>query len=225
MKKSFSIFLILFFAIGLANSQEIVEKRYFRNKAATIRTDEQNAKVLETTSQEPNGTLKYELRSTRDNKLLRLRYYKDDIPVGEWLTSDGRKLNYNFDLPYTENDCEGIVYYDLLEGIALTPVMGFFEPPVFQLEENNFRRYVVRRIVYPEASYEKGVQGKTLFKFVIDESGKLVDLTVLKGAETGLDKEAARIMRQSPVWKPAMIDGKPIRVCIKMAVIYLFQQV
>jgi TonB family protein len=223
MKRNILIILFLSFASYFVTGQEVIEKRYFKSKSSDLPVDEKKAKVVELITKEKDGALRYEMRGIKNNNLIRLRSYKDGSPVGKWVTDDGKSLDYDFDLPYRDKEYDNIVYYDLIYRMTTTPVIGNFEPPVFPLENDNFRRYVVLRLTYPEASYENGIQGNTICQFIINESGKLVDLSVLKSADKVLDKEVARVIRQSPTWKPAMVDGKPVSVGIRMSVIFAFQ--
>jgi TonB family protein len=223
MKKIIFLTVLLTTLVFVTEAQQAVQKRYFRAKDATRQVSEKAAKYIEEIITEPDGTMKYEMREIKSNLVVRIRRYRDGTPVGEWLTTKGEKLDYNFDLQYGLGNCEGQVYFDLLEKMIYTPAVGLYKPPVFPYEEDNFRRYVVRRIKFPAASYEKGVQGKTMFKFIIDESGSIINLTVLESADKVLDKEAARIILDAPKWKPATIDGKPMKVCTLMGVLFSFQ--
>ncbi|NMH28960.1 energy transducer TonB [Flavobacterium silvaticum] len=54
-------------------------------------------------------------------------------------------------------------------------------------------------------------KGKILLSFVVDQTGKVVDVKVLQGINPRLDKEAVRVLEKSPLWKPAMQKGRLVR--------------
>ena len=64
---------------------------------------------------------------------------------------------------------------------------------------------------YPQEAVEKGIQGRVLVDFIIDEDGKLRDVKVLKGVDPLLDEEAVRIVSGSPKWKPGRLRGEKVK--------------
>lgn len=64
---------------------------------------------------------------------------------------------------------------------------------------------------YPAILKENGVQGRVLVRFIIECDGSLSFLRVDKSPSEELSKEALRLVRSMPKWKPAMKDGQPVR--------------
>lgn len=78
-----------------------------------------------------------------------------------------------------------------------------------------FRKYLSENIRYPDSAQVKGLEGKVYLKFVVDTSGKITDVTMLKGIKDcpECDEEAMRVLRSYPYkWKPGTIAGKPVSV-------------
>ncbi|MBS1771827.1 MAG: TonB family protein [Bacteroidetes bacterium] len=75
--------------------------------------------------------------------------------------------------------------------------------------ESDVMTYVGNNLRYPEDAKEKGIEGKVLVKFWINESGTVSDAEVLQGLSKSCDEEAIRIVSQMPPWEPATIDGTP----------------
>ena len=71
---------------------------------------------------------------------------------------------------------------------------------------------------YPDAAVRDGIQGRVLVDFVIDESGKVTDVKVLKGVDPLLDDEAVRVIAASPAWKPGLVRGKKVKAEISLYV-------
>ena len=67
---------------------------------------------------------------------------------------------------------------------------------------------------YPADAYSRGIEGRVTCAFVINTDGKVSDVTVLRGVEQTLHKEAVRILSKMPDWTPGKIDGQlvPVRV-------------
>ena len=69
-------------------------------------------------------------------------------------------------------------------------------------DANEFSKWVAENLVYPEKCRHSKVQGSVILKFTIAETGKVSDITVLKGVNEELDKEAVRVVSESPLWTP-----------------------
>ncbi len=73
--------------------------------------------------------------------------------------------------------------------------------------------FLSKNIEYPSVCRENGIQGKVFLKFVIDESGDLQSIEVIKSSGTDLlDKEAVRVAHQMSRWKPGYQKGKAVKV-------------
>lgn len=71
----------------------------------------------------------------------------------------------------------------------------------------------VRR--YPSRAYRDGIEGRVLCSFIVNEDGSLSHISVLKGVEESLDREAVRILSKMPAWDVGMVDDVAVPVyCI-----------
>jgi len=91
------------------------------------------------------------------------------------------------------------------------------DPAVFQDDKGNsgdlngFRNWVQQNLKYPEAAAKNGIQGKVYVQFVINTTGEIVAVKVLRGVDPILDNEAIRVISSSPKWKPAKQSGKVVK--------------
>jgi TonB family protein len=216
MNRIFITVLILM-VCSLLKGQDIVEKKYYKNKYKEPAKSEKLAKLVEITIQEPDGTLRYELRDTKSDKLLQLKLYKDKVPVGKWLFTD------NFELEYISQEYEGFLRYDIKENSMKGDTSSELEPPVFPLNDNDFRSFIAANLNYPCIAAENGIQGKVISQFILDESGKITRFSILESADPELDKEAARVILKSPTWTPAKLDGHPVGVHIIMPIVFVLK--
>lgn len=73
-------------------------------------------------------------------------------------------------------------------------------------------KFLRENIKYPVEALKKGVQGKVIVLFVVDEQGKVTDTQVERSVDPALDAEAMRVVNSMPRWTPGKQDGKPVRV-------------
>lgn len=83
--------------------------------------------------------------------------------------------------------------------------LGSTDPKVF------LQKWVYTYMKYPQEAVKNGIQGRVLVDFIIDETGKVRDVKVLKGADPLLDEEAVRIISGSPQWKPGKLRGQKVK--------------
>ena len=81
----------------------------------------------------------------------------------------------------------------------------------------NFLR---NNLQYPEECKDKAIQGRVIVKFIIDESGKIICPYVYRSLHPALDKEALRIVKLMPDWKPASNNKVPCKVCYTLPILF-----
>lgn len=78
---------------------------------------------------------------------------------------------------------------------------------------------------YPQMMKEAGVEGRVFVTFVVDKSGKVTDVEVMKGVAGGkaLDKEAVRMVSSLPKFKPGTQQGKAVKIRYNLPIIFKLQ--
>ena len=95
------------------------------------------------------------------------------------------------------------------------------EKPSFQGgDANQFSKWVNSRLVYPEIAKENGVQGRVTLQFTVEKDGSVTKVKVLRGVDPSLDKEAVRVVSQSPKWKPGKQRDRAVPVTYTFPVIF-----
>lgn len=76
-----------------------------------------------------------------------------------------------------------------------------------------FYEYVGRNMRYPKEAKKDRANGRVFVEFVVNADGSIdrSSVNVLVGIHPACDKEAMRIVRESPQWLPGKIDGRPVR--------------
>lgn len=85
------------------------------------------------------------------------------------------------------------------------------EMPEFPGGERALRKYLAK-IPYPPIAKENGIEGKVWIRFVIDENGQPINITVKRGPEKILNEAAIRWVKQMPKWRPGSQRGKKVKV-------------
>lgn len=79
-------------------------------------------------------------------------------------------------------------------------------------------KYLTENLTYPATAKEKGVEGLVVLTFVVREEGKVDSVEVLRGIGGGCDEEAVRLVKNSGIWTPGKIEGKPVPVRMRLPV-------
>ncbi len=66
----------------------------------------------------------------------------------------------------------------------------------------------------------KGVSGQVTVYFVVEKTGKLNHVKVIKGLTPAANKEAVRVIKLSPKWKPGTLNGKVRRAASTTPVVF-----
>lgn len=67
-------------------------------------------------------------------------------------------------------------------------------------------RYLAANLKYPT---DRKVKGVVLTEFVVDEKGKVSDVTILKGLDPETDEMVKQVLLAMPPWNPGKANGKP----------------
>jgi protein TonB len=78
--------------------------------------------------------------------------------------------------------------------------------------EAGLLKYIAEHTNYPEVAKENNIQGKVIVRFCVTSKGTINQVSVLKGVDPELDKEAIRVVSELPPFKPGKQGGKPVPV-------------
>src|SRR2546423_2533752 len=72
-------------------------------------------------------------------------------------------------------------------------------------------KYLSDNFHYPKAAVRKRIEGTVVVQFIVDRDGKVIDAEVVRSVHPLLDKEALKLIQESPKWIPAIQDGRKVR--------------
>jgi len=90
--------------------------------------------------------------------------------------------------------------------------------PAFPGGDESRMKFLVENIKYPQMARESGIQGTVYVTFVVERSGAVTDVKILRGIGGGCDEEAIRVVQSMPKWEPGKQRGKPVRVQFNMPI-------
>lgn len=79
-----------------------------------------------------------------------------------------------------------------------------------------FMKWLTQNLHYPPQAKQQKQQGTVVVSFVINTDGSVSNARLVRPRHALLDREAMRVLRMMPAWKPGQDHGKPCRtlVCI-----------
>ena len=98
------------------------------------------------------------------------------------------------------------------------------EMPSFPGGQGALMQYLASNIKYPVVAQENGVQGRVIVSFVVERDGSISDVKVARSVDPSLDREAQRVVKSMPKWKPGKQNGSAVRVKYTVPVVFRLQQ-
>lgn len=97
------------------------------------------------------------------------------------------------------------------------------EMPEFPGGEGELQKYLASSVRYPVIAQENGIQGRVYIQFVINQRGEVTNVTILRGVDPSLDREAVRVVEAMPKWKPGKQRNRPVRVSYTVPINFVLQ--
>jgi protein TonB len=73
-------------------------------------------------------------------------------------------------------------------------------------------KHIAKNTKYPAIAKENNITGKVYVQFVVDKSGAVSNVNVIRGVDKYLDAEALRVVKSLPKFTPGRQRGKPVKV-------------
>ena len=92
--------------------------------------------------------------------------------------------------------------------------------PEFPGGDEALFKFIQKNIQYPDMERENDIQGRVVVGFTVNTDGTLTDIAVKKGVSSGIDKEAVRVVKLLPNFKPGKQQGKAVRVSYILPIMF-----
>ncbi len=123
-------------------------------------------------------------------------------------------------------DRAGLIYYTEPTDNENTdiPYRTVTEPATFQGEDiNSFGRWVLNNLKYTNETESLQLEGRLELQFVVNKDGAVDEVKVLRSIDPLIDNEAVSLIKKSPKWKPAKINGNIVRQIFTMPIVFKLQ--
>ncbi len=111
-----------------------------------------------------------------------------------------------------EEETDEIVNFMVVENKPVFPGCEGYatEAEKFQCFNQKLQEFIGKNFEYPVIARERGIQGKVYVQFYINKSGKIDNVTVVRGVDASLDREAISLIKKLPGLTPAKQRGKAV---------------
>jgi protein TonB len=80
----------------------------------------------------------------------------------------------------------------------------------YKWHSHNQKEYISDSLVYPRKAFRKKTEGIVLVQITVTETGEVTNISIVKSLTKETDKEAIRLIRSMPKWRPGRKFGKDV---------------
>ena len=118
-------------------------------------------------------------------------------------------VNYDYDGEYGDEDTGEDEIFVFVE-----------DNPEFPGGEQALYRWLKKNLRYPAQAEDAGITGTVHVQFVVSKDGSIKDVKIGRSVESSLDKEAERVVKLMPKWRPGKQRGKPVNVRYQLPITF-----
>ena len=85
-------------------------------------------------------------------------------------------------------------------------------------------KYIDSHIQYPPEAAKNNIQGRVILQFVVDKTGEIGEVKVVRSVDKDLDKEAVRLIKTLPKFIPGRQNGQAVAVWYTLPVTFKLPQ-
>ncbi len=93
---------------------------------------------------------------------------------------------------------------------SMANVADDYQPAEPRQGMRSFKRYLKRKLQYPDAAEENNIEGEVILEITVDEDGTITNIDVVQALGYGCDQEAIRLLREGPKWQPGSRKGSNV---------------
>lgn len=90
--------------------------------------------------------------------------------------------------------------------------------PEFPGGMSAFVKWLTDNLRYPPVAQRQNIQGRVVITFIVNRDGTTSDLKIATPAHPMLNREAMRVARMMPRWKPGIANNKPCRTMMAIPI-------
>ena len=132
---------------------------------------------------------------------------EDDTSIDEELEIEDAEADVENKEPVNYDDYGEYGDEDTGEDEVFTVVE---EVPMFPGGMGALKKWLSKNLKYPMIAQENGIQGTVMVQFVVWKDGTIKDVQLVRGVDASLNKEATRLVKAMPKWKPGKQRGRAV---------------
>ncbi|MCU4164471.1 TonB family protein [Carboxylicivirga caseinilyticus] len=141
----------------------------------------------------------------------------NDVELDEELVIEDTDVDEDFEVDMSKFETQEEESGDPL------PFFILEDKPEFPGGEKALLKYLSTNVRYPVICQENGIQGMVLVSFIIDETGQVTNVAATRAQDANLEREAVRVVKSMPKWKPGKQRGRAVKVSYSVPVRFRLQ--
>ncbi|MCL2072344.1 MAG: energy transducer TonB [Marinilabiliaceae bacterium] len=147
-----------------------------------------------------------------------LNIVEDDVELDDVLDifdtemDDVREFDMTISMEMEEEERDDTEIFTIVE-----------ESPEFPGGEAALLRYLAQNTKYPPIAQENNITGRVMVQFVVEPTGDVSNVKVMRPVDPSLDREAIRVVQSLPRFKPGKQRNRPVRVYYTVPINFTLQ--
>ena len=179
--------------VGVCSMKEHIKTRELLDEAIS-RNYNKIAKGNLTSGSNPDGTINICIQGENDSIIDLFRRLVFDSPILRFKVAQQVGIMYDFEV--VDIDEKAYVTHEL--------------PPQFPGGDSAMLNYIYDNLRYPKEAYIENIQGRVVVQFLVDKTGIIDSVKIVKSKDSYLDNEALRIIKSFPRLISGKFDLTPI---------------
>ena len=80
--------------------------------------------------------------------------------------------------------------------------------------------YIDKNLEYPKKAKKTDIKGRVDVSFIVEKDGRLTHIQIERSLSRSHNRKAKRLIRKMPKWKPALVNGQPVRFRFRLPIVF-----
>ena len=98
-----------------------------------------------------------------------------------------------------------------------------YSMPQFRGGDAALMKYLSEHVIYPPEAAKNKIQGRVIVQFLVEKSGEVGEVKVVRSVNDLLDAEAVRVVKTLPRFYPGRENGEVVSVWLTLPVTFMLQ--
>ena len=83
-----------------------------------------------------------------------------------------------------------------------------------------FMKWLTKNLRYPTSARLKKIEGRVVAVFYVEKDGSISGINITRSLSAECDREALRVLRMMPAWKPGIQHDQPCRTKVSIPIVF-----